>query len=187
METIKTLVLVGGISKNSLNQRLFNEIEKHYHGALAFTQFAIEKLPYYSQDIDNGTLPIVNEFKAVIKNSQAVLLITPEYNRSFPGVLKNALDWGSRPYEQNTWGGKPAAIMGASVGKLGTFAAQGQLRAVCSFLNMHVMNQPEFYGTAQTLLDETGLIDKALPFVQKYLDSFEQWVRQHISMVGSKQ
>lgn len=187
METIKTLVLVGGISKNSLNQRLFNEIEKHYNGKLAFTQFAIEKLPYYSQDIENESLPIVEEFKTAIRISQAILLITPEYNRSFPGVLKNALDWGSRPYEYNSWSGKPAAIMGASVGKLGTFAAQGQLRAVCSFLNMQVMNQPEFYGTAQTLLDETGLIVKALPFVQKYLDSFELWVEQHLNMVRSKQ
>ncbi|MCL2327956.1 MAG: NAD(P)H-dependent oxidoreductase [Bacteroidetes bacterium] len=178
MKTIKTLVLIGGISKNSLNQRLFNEIAKRYNGKLSFTQFAIEKLPYYSQDIENDNLPIVAEFKTLIENSQAVLLITPEYNRSFPGVLKNALDWGSRPYGKNSWNGKPAAIMGASVGKLGTFAAQGHLRAVCSFLNMYVMNQPEFYGQAQTLLNETGLIEDVLPFVQKYLDSFENWVEK---------
>ncbi|MDR1762062.1 MAG: NAD(P)H-dependent oxidoreductase [Bacteroidales bacterium] len=178
MKTINTLVLVGGISQHSLNQRLFNEIAKHYNGKLSFSQFEIAKLPYYSQDIENENLPIVDTFKTAIKNSQAVLLITPEYNRSFPGVLKNALDWGSRPYNKNSWSGKPAAIMGISVGKIGTFAAQGQLRAVCSFLNMFVMNQPEFYGQAETLLNETGLIADSLPFVQKYLDSFENWIEK---------
>lgn len=176
MKTIKTLVLVGGISKISINQRLFNAIEKQYKGKLAFTQFAIEKLPYFSQDLEHESIPEVEEFKELIRNSQAVLLITPEYNRSFSGVLKNALDWGSRPYAHNSWSGKPVAIMGASIGKLGTFAAQGHLRSVCAFLNMQVMMQPEFYGTAQDLLNETGLIEKALPSVQRYLESFEKWI-----------
>ena len=176
MSQIKTLVLIGGISRESLNKRLFNEIFKIYNGKLSFSTFEIEKLPHYSQDIENDSLPIVQEFKALIENSQAVLLITPEYNRSFPGVLKNALDWGSRPWGQNSWSGKPAAIMGASTGTIGTFGAQRHVRAVCSFLNMHLMSQPEFYGNASILMNDKGLTENSLPFVQKFMESFENWI-----------
>ncbi|MDR2962545.1 MAG: NAD(P)H-dependent oxidoreductase [Bacteroidales bacterium] len=178
MKTINTLVLVGGISKNSINQRLFNEIAKHYKGNLAFKQFHVEKLPYYSQDIENEKIAIVEDFKSQVEQADAILLITPEYNRSFPGVLKNALDWGSRPWGHNSWSGKAAAVMGVSIGQIGTFAAQGHLRAVCSFLNMHVMSQPEFYGQAQALLTETGLVESALPFIDQYLASFEKWIER---------
>lgn len=176
MNKISTLVLIGGISRDSLNRRLFNEILKHYNGKLSFSKFEIEKLPYYSQDIENSHIPVVEEFKAIIGKSQAILFITPEYNRSFPGVLKNALDWGSRPAGQNVWNGKPAAIMGASTGAIGTFGAQRHLRAVCSFLNMYTMNQPEFYGSAPILMNDNGLTENSLSFVQKYLESFENWI-----------
>jgi len=180
METIKTLVLIGGINKNSLNHRLFNEIAKQYSGKLSFTQFAIDKLPYYLHDFENEHFPVVEEFKSLLENSHAVLLITPEYNHSFPGVLKNALDWGSRLFGKNYWSGKPVAIIRASAGKMETFAAQGHLQAVCSFLNMYVMKQPKYYEHAQTLLEETGLIEEALPFAQEYVDSFENWVEEYI-------
>jgi chromate reductase len=173
---MKTLVLIGGISRESLNKRFFNEILKQYEGKLSFLNFEIDSLPYFSQDIENDNLPAVEEFRAKIRDAQAVLLITPEYNRSFPGVLKNALDWGSRPYGQNSWNGKPAAIMGASIGAIGTFGAQRHLRAVCSFLNMYTMNQPEFYGSASILMDDNGLTENSLLFVQKYLESFENWI-----------
>jgi chromate reductase len=176
MSQIKTLVLIGGISRESLNERLFDEILKHYSGKLSFLRFAIEKLPYFSQDLEKDPPSVVKEFRAMISDAQAILLITPEYNRSFPGVLKNALDWGSRPYGQNAWNGKPTAIMGASIGTIGTFGAQNHLRAVCSYLNMYIMNQPEFYGNASVLLDDKGLTEKSLPFVQKYMENFENWI-----------
>ena len=176
MSQIKTLALIGGISQKSLNKRLFNEILKNYNGKLSFYTFEIEKLPYYSQDIEKDFPPVVQEFKTLIENSQAILLITPEYNRSFPGVLKNALDWGSRPWGQNSWNGNPAAIMGASIGALGTYGAQEQLRTVCSFLNMHVMSQPEFYGSAPVLMNDNGLTESSLSFVQKFMESFENWI-----------
>ena len=173
---MNTLVLIGGISRESLNKRFFEEMLKNYVGKLSFSRFEIEKLPYYSQDIESEPLPVVEEFRTMIREAQAVLLITPEYNRSFPGVLKNALDWGSRPYGQNCWNGKPAAIMGVSVGSIGTYGAQSQLKTVCSFLNMHIMNHPEFYGNASLLMDDNGLTEKSLPFVQKYFENFENWI-----------
>ena len=176
MNRINTLVLVGGISQKSLNKRLFNEIVKHDNGEFSFLTFEIENLPYFSQDIEYDRPPVVEEFKVLIRNAQAVLLITPEYNRSFPGVLKNALDWGSRPYGDNSWSGKPTAILGVSTGALGTFGAQNHLRAVCSFLNMHIMSQPEFYGSGPVLMHDNGLTEKSIPFVQNYLASFKKWV-----------
>ena len=157
MEKINILVLIGGICQESLNKRLFSEIQKNYNGSLSFSNFEIEKLPYYSQDIESSGLPVVEEFKNAIKNAQGILLITPEYNRSFSGVLKNALDWGSRPWGQSLWNKKPVGIIGTTIGALGTYGAQDQLKTVCGFLNMPIMNHPEFYGNAAQLLDENGL------------------------------
>ena len=173
---MKTLVLIGGISRDSLNKRFYNEMVKHYAGKLSFSTFEIERLPHYSQDIEGEPPAVVDEFKSMIREAHAVLLLTPEYNRSFPGVLKNAIDWGSRPWGQNLWSGKPAAIMGLSIGSIGTYGAQNQLKTVCSFLNMHIMNQPEFYGVASQLMDDKGLTEKSLPHVLGYLEKFENWI-----------
>ena len=177
---MKTLVLVGGICRESLNKRFYNEMVKHYAGKLSFSSFEIEKLPFFSQDIESGSPSVVDAFRATIRDAQAALFITPEYNRSFPGVLKNAIDWGSRPWGQNLWSGKPVGIMGVSTGTLGTYGAQNQLKTVCAFLNMHIMHQPEFYGNASLLMDDKGLTEKSLPFVQKYLESFENWVNRFL-------
>jgi len=173
---MNTLVLVGGISREALNKRLFNEIVKHYNGKLSFSSFEIENLPHFSQDIESDSPPVVEEFRAVVRAAQAVLLITPEYNRSYPGVLKNALDWGSRPWGQNLWSGKPVGIIGASIGAIGTYGAQSHLKTVCSFLNMYIMHQPEFYGNASILFDDKGLTEKSLSFVHNYFEEFEKWI-----------
>ncbi len=178
MNSIDTLVLIGGISSTSINKRLFNEIKKHQKSNLSFKVFDITTLPYYSQDTENNPSETVKAFKELIRNSKAILFITPEYNRSFPGVLKNAIDWGSRPWGDNSWSNKPAAIIGASIGPIGTFGAQQHLRNVCNYLGMHVMCQPEFYFNASAYMPESGLEEKSIPMVQNYFESFENWVKK---------
>ncbi len=170
------LVLVGGISQNSLNKRLYNELVNLNETNLHFTAFDISQLPFYSQDFEPDFPKIVTEFKQAVSQADALLLITPEYNRSFPGVLKNALDWGSRPYGANVWAGKATAIAGASSGKIGTFGAQQHLRNVCSFLNMNVMRQPEFYFDASTAIADGKLTDTSTAFLKKFLKAFEKWI-----------
>lgn len=173
---MKVLAIIGGISANSLNKRLYNEILKHNNTNLSFETFEIASLPFFSQDLENDPPQIVSQYLQTVKNADAIVFITPEYNRSFPGVLKNAIDWGSRPPGNNVWAKKPTAIMGASGGKIGTFGAQQQLRTVCSFLDMYVMHQPEFYFDASSGMSENGLTEKSVVFVQKFLSNFEQWV-----------
>lgn len=176
METLNVLTLIGGISENSINRRLYNELLKHNPTNLSSRTFDISQLPFFSQDIENNPPQVVAQFLNAIKEADAILFITPEYNRSFPGVLKNAIDWGSRPPGQNLWSTKPAGIMGASGGKMGTFGAQQHLRNVCSFLNMYVMPQPEFYFDASTSLDENGIINGAERYIERYLTAFEKWI-----------
>ncbi len=176
MEKLKVLTLIGGISNNSINKRLFNEVSKYNNTNLEFQTFDIASLPFYSQDIEPNPPQSVKQLKEMAKNADAVLIISPEYNRSIPGVLKNALDWGSRPPAESCWGHKPAAIMGASAGVIGTFGMQQHLRNVCASLNLHVMNKPEFYFNASTGMNENGLTETSIPYVVRFLESFEKWI-----------
>lgn len=173
---MKVAVLIGGISRGSLNRRLFGEVEKHNATSLEFDVAEIDSLPFYSQDTENTPPESVGRFRQLIASSDAVLIVTPEYNRSIPGVLKNAIDWGSRPPGQSVWTGKPAAVMGASGGAIGTFGAQQHLRAICSQLDMPVMNQPTLYFNASTGMDENGLTEKSAGYVRKFLTAFEKWI-----------
>ncbi len=176
MKTKNVLAIIGGVSQVSLNKRLYNEFVEHNDTALRFTTFDISQLPFYSQDLENDFPEMAANFKQAVIGADALLFVTPEYNRSFPGVLKNALDWGSRPYNANVWAGKPAAIAGASSGKIGTFGAQQHLRNVCSFLNINVMRQPEFYFDVSTAIIEGKLTDSSVAFLQKFLQAFEKWI-----------
>ncbi|GHT88777.1 FMN reductase [Bacteroidia bacterium] len=176
MNQLNVLALIGGISKNSLNKRLYAEVVKHNTTSLSFQTFDIASLPFFSQDIENNPPENVVNFQNLVQKADAVLLITPEYNRSFPGVLKNAIDWCSRPPGKNLWKRKPAALMGASPGKIGTFGAQQHLKNVCCFLDMALMNQPEFYLEASSSMDENGLLAGSVEFLQKYLTAFEEWI-----------
>lgn len=153
--------------------------------SLKFTAFEIASLPFYSQDTENDPPASVLALRELAANSDALLIVTPEYNRSIPGVLKNALDWGSRPAGKNIWAGMPTAIMGASPGAIGTFGAQQHLRNVCSFLDMPVMNQPTVYFNASTgMTDANGkvgaggdrLTDDAAKFLRTFLAAFEKWI-----------
>ena len=122
-------------------------------------------------------IPCSADFQA---DADAVLFITPEYNRSFPGVLKNAVDWGSRPYGQNLWDKKPAGVMGATISAIGTFGAQHHLRQVLAYLNMSVMGQPEFYFNASNAFDDRGRLinEKSKEFVQNYWIAFMNWIER---------
>lgn len=182
MESFKVLTLIGGISRDSLNKRFFNSIRKLELEAFDFDVFDISRLPYFSQDLENDPPDYVTNYKEKIRECDALLIVTPEYNRSVPGVLKNAIDWGSRPYGQNLWDKKPAAILGASIGNIGTFGAQHHLRQMFAYLNMYVLGQPEFYFNASNAFDEGGnLINKStVDLVRKFFESF----REHIQLVS---
>lgn len=179
----KVLTLVGGISRDSLNKKLYQGILEQNYENFEFFTYDISKLPYYSQDIENDPPDAVTSFKDKIREADAILFITPEYNRSFPGVLKNAIDWGSRPYGESLWKDKPAAVMGASVGNIGTFGAQHHLRQSLAYLDMHVMAQPEFYFNGSKSFNEQGKLtdDKTKKLLKDYFDSFEE----QIQMVSS--
>lgn len=172
----KVFVLVGGICKDSLNQQLFGFVKECAGGEMEFDQADIAALPYFSQDIENDAPAAVKDFQARAQASDAVLIITPEYNRSFPGVLKNAIDWGSRPHGTNVWAGKPAAIMGATPGGMGTFGAQNALRQVLSFLGLAVMPAPQFYFTTTGNVVDGKLTERSAGFLKKFLTAFEAWI-----------
>jgi chromate reductase len=176
---IKTLTLVGGISKGSLNQQYFKAIRNLELTDFVFTSFDISKLPFFSQDLEIDPPDTVSDFKEKIREAEAVLFITPEYNRSFPGVLKNAIDWGSRPYRKNLWEKKPAGILGTSPGNIGTFGAQHHLRQVLAYLDMHVLGQPEIYFKADDAFDKRGLFQnvKTIDFINKYFDSLKDLIQ----------
>ena len=135
----------------------------------------------YNQDDDNNQAASVKAMKAAIRACDGLLFVTPEYNRSLPGVLKNALDHGSRPYGQSAWAGKPAGIVGASLGAMGSALAQQHLRNILSCLNVPVMCQPEVYvHVDQDFFEESGDIDaNRRDFFKTWMQAFTQWIEQH--------
>lgn len=180
MESYKTLVLVGGISRGSLNKKFFRSLELLSPEGFEFETFDIAHLPFFSQDLENDPPDIVSEFKEKIREAEAILFITPEYNRSFPGVLKNAIDWGSRPYGMNLWQKKPVAVTGASPGNIGTFGAQHHLRQVFAYLDMLVMGQPEFYFNAHNGFADNGELANASTrtFAEKFFKAFHEFIEK---------
>ncbi len=169
MNSYKIFTLVGGISSQSLNKKFYQSIVELGPDGFEFETFDISKLPFYSQDLENDPPDIVSEFKEKIRESDGILFITPEYNRSFPGVLKNAIDWGSRPYGMSLWDKKVGAVIGASPGNIGTFGAQHHLRQVLAYLNMHVLAQPEVYFNSSAAKDET-----TKQILTKYFKAFHE-------------
>ncbi|GAB6037032.1 NAD(P)H-dependent oxidoreductase [Fundidesulfovibrio butyratiphilus] len=174
-------VVVGSLRRESFNRKLASALAKLGPSEFDFRQVSIADLPLYNQDDDDNQAESVKRFKAQIAEAKAVLFVTPEYNRSVPGVLKNALDHGSRPYGQGVWGGKPAGIVGVSPGAMGTAMAQQHLRNVLSFLDMPTLSQPEcFLQAKDTLFDAAGDIGPdSRPFLQAWMDRFAAWVKKH--------
>jgi chromate reductase len=179
--TAKIAVIVGSLRKDSVNRQFARALAKLARPNLDLQIVEIGDLPLYNQDDDASPAPSVRRLKARIHAADGVIFATPEYNRSIPGVLKNALDHGSRPYGQSAWAGKPAGILGLSPGPIGTALAQQHLRSILGYLDMPVLGQPEVYLQAtDTLFDADGNIGAgSKDFLQSWMDAFAGWVRLH--------
>lgn len=172
-------VLVGSLRKDSYNRKMANALCRMAAQSLACEIVEIRDLPLYNQDDEANPPPASVAFKARIEKAQGVLFVTPEYNRSVPGVLKNAIDVASRPYGKSAWNGKPCAIVSVSPGAIGGFGANHALRQSLVFLNMPALQQPEAYiGGAAELFDAHGNFakDATREFMKKFLDAFVAWI-----------
>lgn len=181
MSTFKVGYFVGSLSSNSINRKLAHALIKLAPDTLEFTEIPIGNLPLYSSDFDADYPPVAREFKDAIARCDAILFVTPEYNRSIPGALKNAIDWGSRPYGTNSFARKPTAVIGTTPGALGTALAQQSLRAVLSFLNAPQMNSPEAYITFKPgLIDDNDnvTVDSTRDFLTKYMAEFHLFIER---------
>ena len=183
MSKYKIAVIVGSLRKDSFNRKLANAIVKLAPSEFTFQHVQINDLPLYNQDDDMNQAESVKRLKNEIKDAQGILFVTPEYNRSIPGVLKNAIDNASRPYGQNAWAGKPAGILGASIGVIGTAMAQQHLRNVLAFLDVPTLAQPEaFIHAKDGLFDKFGNIGiDSKQFLQNWMDRYVAWVKKHIA------
>jgi chromate reductase len=181
MSHYQIAVIVGSLRKESFNRQLANALVKLAPAEFSFKQLEIGDLPLYNQDHDNDQAPAVKRLKAEISAAQGLLFVTPEYNRSLPGVLKNALDNASRPYGQSAWAGKPAAVIGVSVGAVGTALAQQHLRNVLAYLDVPTMGQPEaFIQAREGLFDENGEIGPdSRKFLQNWMNKYVAWIKKH--------
>ncbi|MCG3202192.1 MAG: 2-hydroxy-1,4-benzoquinone reductase [Gammaproteobacteria bacterium] len=181
MSSYRIAVVVGSLRKDSFNRKLATGIEKLAPPGFSFGQVRIDDLPLYNQDDDAHQADSVKRMKAEIAAAQGLLFVTPEYNRSMPGVLKNAIDHASRPYDQNAWAGKPAGVLGVSIGVIGTAMAQQHLRNVLAYLDVPTLGQPEAFIQAKDgLFDENGHIGTASrPFLQNWMDQYVAWVAKH--------
>ncbi|HXX81273.1 MAG TPA: NAD(P)H-dependent oxidoreductase [Thermodesulfovibrionales bacterium] len=172
-------VFVGSLRKESLNRKMAKALIKLSPDSLNLEIVEIGGLPLYNQDLDDSPPAVWTEFRERIKKFDGVLFVTPEYNRSIPGVLKNAIDVGSRPYGKSVWDGKPGAVMSVSPGAIGGFGANHHLRQSLVFLNVPAMQQPEAYiGHAADLFDESGNLsnDSTREFAVKFMNAFAAWV-----------
>jgi chromate reductase, NAD(P)H dehydrogenase (quinone) len=179
MSKYRILVMVGSIRKGSFNRMLAQALTHSNAPELVFSRAEIGDLPLYSQDDDADQHPVVRQLKSEISAAAGVLFVTPEYNRSIPGVLKNAIDHASRPYGQNAFAGKPAGILGASPGILGTSMAQQHLRNVLAYLDMATLSQPEvFIQVTEDLFDAKGDIARAdiRELLRYWLERYGAWV-----------
>ena len=175
-------VLVGSLRKESINRKVAQALAQLAPANLKLNIVEIGELPLYNEDLDGATPPAAyTTFRQQVAAADGVLFVTPEYNRSVPAALKNAIDVGSRPYGQSAWSGKPGAVISVSPGAIGGFGANHHLRQSLVFLNVPCMQQPEAYlGGAGSAFDESGtLSEKTKPFLQAFIDAYGHWVAQH--------
>ena len=174
-------VIVGSLRRESFNRQLADAVARLAPPGFAFLQLGIADLPLYNQDDDGHPSEPVVRLKAAIAASQGVLFVTAEYNRSVPGVLKNAIDHASRPHGQSVWSGKPAGVLGVSIGAIGTAVAQQHLRNILACLDMPTLGQPEVFVQAREgLFDADGQLGVASrPLLQGWMDRYVKWVTQH--------
>ena len=176
-------VIVGSLRKESFNRKAAHALAALAPASLKLQIVEIGALPHYNQDLDATPPAPWVEFRGRVNAADAVLFLTPEYNRSLPGVLKNAIDVGSRPYGHSVWSGKPGAVMSVSPGAIGGFGANHHLRQSLVFLNVPAMAQPEAYiGGAADLFDDAGKVknDATRAFFQKFIDAYAAWVEANL-------
>ena len=182
MSRYQIAVVVGSLRKDSFNRKLADAVVKLAPPEFSFKQVQIGDLPLYNQDDDANQAESVKRLKAEVGAAHGLLFVTAEYNRSIPGVLKNAIDHASRPYGQSAWAGKPAGVLGASIGAIGTAVAQQHLRNVLAYLDVPVLGQPEaFIHAKEGLFDESGNIGSdSKQFLQNWMDRYVEWVKKHV-------
>lgn len=181
MSQYRIAVIVGSLRKDSFNKKMALALAKLAPSELTFQHVEIGDLPLYNQDDDANQPAPVKRLKSEIAAAQGLLFVTPEYNRSFPGVLKNALDCASRPYGQSAWAGKPAGVIGVSMGAAGTAMAQQHLRNVLAYLDVPTLGQPEaFIQQKEGLFAADGSIGEgSRKFLQGWMDRYVAWVKRH--------
>jgi chromate reductase len=175
-------VVVGSLRRDSFNRQLAQAAISLAPSDFTFEFIDIASLPLYSQDYDADYPEAGKQLKQRVEAADGLLFVTPEYNRSIPGVLKNALDWGSRPWGTNSWRNKPAAVLGTSVGATGSALAQQHLRNVLAYLDVATMGQPEvFIKHDPAVISEKGEIvnDRTRKFLQTFIDRYVVWVKRH--------
>jgi chromate reductase len=182
-------VVVGSLRKDSFNRKLATALERLAPSDIEFRQVRIDDLPLYNQDDDANPAASVKRLKSEIASADGLLFATPEYNRSIPGVLKNALDHASRPYGQNAWKDKPAGVIGISIGAIGTAVAQHDLRGILAYLEVPTFAQPEVYLTMKDdFFDKDGNVGQASrEFLQAWMDRYVEFVRQHAKAAAQEQ
>lgn len=181
MASRKIAVIVGSLRKESFSRKVAKSLMLMAPATLEMDIVEIGQLPLYNQDDDDNPPALYTEFRERIKEFDGVLWVTPEYNRSVPGVLKNALDVGSRPYGQSAWEGKPCGVVSVTPGGTGAFGANHHLRQSLVFLNMPAMQQPEAYiSNAGKLFDGDKLNNESTAkFLQGYIDAFAAWIERN--------
>lgn len=180
MKTFKIAVIVGSLRKESLNLKMAKALTGLAPESLSLEIVDLAGLPMFNEDLEANPPSEWVAFKEKISAADGVLFLTPEYNRSIPGVLKNAIDVGSRPYGQSAWDGKPGAVMSLSPGNISGFGANHHLRQALTFLNVPAMAQPEAYiGGAADLFDDIGALtnDSTKGFLKSFMQAFAKWVQ----------
>ncbi len=183
MKQIKVGVIVGSLRKDSYNKKIAQALVENAPENLSFEFLEIGNLELYNQEYDEQSPESYTAFRNKVKSVDAVLFVTPEYNRSVPGVLKNALDVASRPWGQSVWDSKPAAVVSVTIGGIGAFGANHHLRQTLAFLNMPVLAQPEAYiGNAMGLFDESGKLtdDGTKDFLGKFMQAFAAFADKNL-------
>jgi chromate reductase, NAD(P)H dehydrogenase (quinone) len=189
MATFKIAVVVGSNRRESLNRQLAQALAKLGGDKFTFSFVQIDDLPLYNQDLEAELPNSVARFKAAISSADGLLFVTPEHNRSIPNVLKNAIDWGARPYGQNSWNGKPAAITGTSPGAIGTALAQQHLRQILGVLGALVMGGEAYIAFKPGLIDNAGAIsdESTRAFLKSFVDQLSALVTRLSSSPAERQ
>lgn len=183
----KIAVIVGSLRKKSLNRMMAKALISLAPSSLSLEIVEIGMLPLYDQDLEDNPPDTWVEFRERLMRFDGVLFVTPEYNRSVPGALKNAIDVGSRPYGKSVWDGKPGAVMSVAPGAIGGFGANHHLRQSLVFLNIPTMQQPEAYiGNAATYFDDNGNLtnDSVTEFATQFMKAFSDWVEINAARKG---